>query len=72
MKVWEVKLAEEEACNLYSFDGCDMLVELEELCALLTEAEEERGTEARKLAVLVVEACNTLMNHGMLPIVEVP
>jgi hypothetical protein len=31
MKVWEEKLAEEQACDLHSFDGQDLLVELEEL-----------------------------------------
>jgi hypothetical protein len=38
----------------------------------LAKAEEEHATEGGKLEMLVVEASNTLMDLGMLPIWEVP
>jgi hypothetical protein len=61
-----------QARGLYSFSGHDLSAELEELRARLARAKEERATEARKVAMLVVEASNTLMDLGMLPIWEVP
>jgi hypothetical protein len=42
----EEKLAEEQAWDLYSFDGRDLSVELEELCEHVAGVESERATEA--------------------------
>jgi hypothetical protein len=70
--MWEVKLAEEQSHGLHSFDGHDLPIELEELRTLVVGAKEERATEAGKLAALVVEASNTIMDLGMHPIREVP
>jgi hypothetical protein len=72
MKVREVKLVEEQACDLHSFDGHDLLVELEELRVRVARAEEKRATKVGKLAALVIEAANTLMDLGMLPVREIP
>jgi hypothetical protein len=38
LKVREAKLAEEQACDLYFFNGRDLPVELEELCMLVAGA----------------------------------
>jgi hypothetical protein len=51
----KAKLAEEDACNLYSFDGRDMPVELEKLHALPIGVEEEHAAEVGELAALAVE-----------------
>jgi hypothetical protein len=66
------KLVEEQARSLHSFNRCDLPTKLGELRAHAIGDEEERATEARKLAALVVEASNTLVDLGMLPIQEVP
>jgi hypothetical protein len=57
---------------MHSFNRCDLPTKLGELRAHAIGDEEERATEARKLAALVVEASNTLVDLGMLPIQEVP
>jgi hypothetical protein len=41
LEVWEVKLVEEQACGLHSFDGQDLSVKLEELHARMAGIEEE-------------------------------
>jgi NAD(P)-dependent dehydrogenase (short-subunit alcohol dehydrogenase family) len=72
LKMREAKLVEEHAHGLHSFDECDLSAELEELHALVAGAKEEHAVESGNLAVLVVEASNTLMDLGMLPVREVP
>jgi hypothetical protein len=47
-------------------------VEMEELHACVAGVEEEHAADAEELATLVVEASNTLVDLGMLPIREVP
>jgi hypothetical protein len=64
----EAKLAEEQGHDLHSLDGCDLSTELEELRVLVARAEEEHAVEVGKLALLVIEASNTLVDLGMLPI----
>jgi hypothetical protein len=71
MKMWEAKLAEEQACGLHSFDGRDMPAKLEELHVHVARVEEERAIEAGELAALVIEASNILVDLRMLPIWEV-
>jgi hypothetical protein len=58
LKVQEAKLAEEQAHNLYSLDGQDLLAKLEELHVRVAGVDEERAANAAELAVLVVEASN--------------
>jgi hypothetical protein len=58
--------------SLHSFDGHDLPTELEELHARVARVEEEHVTVAGEMVALVVEASNTLMDLGMLPIWEVP
>jgi hypothetical protein len=69
--VWGAKLVEEQARSLHSFNRCDLPTKLGELRAHAI-GDEECATETRKLAALVVEASNTLVDLGMLPIQEVP
>jgi septum formation inhibitor MinC len=68
LKMWEAKLAEEQARGPHFFNGQDLPTELEELHVHVARVEEERAAEARELAVLVIEASNVLVNHKMLPI----
>jgi hypothetical protein len=65
----EAKWAEEQAHGLYSLDGWDLPLNLEELCTRVTAVEEERLTEAGKL---VVETTNTHVDLGMHPIRRFP
>jgi hypothetical protein len=55
--VQEAILAEEQACNLHPFNGRDLLVELEEICAP---------------SQLFVVISNALVHLGMLPIQDIP
>jgi hypothetical protein len=52
--VWEVKLAEEQACDLHSFNGRDLLAELEELRLRVARVMDEGIIEAWELLVLVI------------------
>jgi hypothetical protein len=68
LKMREAKLAEEQARGPHSFNGRDLLTELEELHVHVVGVEEECAAEARELAALVIEASNVLVDHKMLPI----
>jgi hypothetical protein len=48
--VREVKLVEEQACGLHSFDGQDQSVELEELCTRVARVKDEHAAEAGELS----------------------
>jgi hypothetical protein len=50
--VCEMKLAEEQARGLHSFDKWDLSVKLEELHPRVARVEDEHATEARKLSTL--------------------
>jgi hypothetical protein len=63
-----VKLAEEQSHCLHSFNGRDLLVELEELHACVAGVEDECTIEAGKLSKLVVEISNALVDLRALPI----
>jgi hypothetical protein len=47
---WEVKLAEEQARDLHSFDGQDLSVDLEELRVCMTGVQDECTVEAVELS----------------------
>jgi hypothetical protein len=68
LEVCEMKLAEEQARGLHSFDKRDLSVKLEELHSCVARVEDERATEAGKLSTLVVCISNALVDIGMLPI----
>jgi hypothetical protein len=70
--MWEAKLAEEHVHDLHSFDERDLPVELDELHARMVGVEDERAVETGELSVLVIEASNTLVDLGMLPIRDIP
>jgi hypothetical protein len=72
LKMREAKLVDKQACGLDFFDRRDLPAELEELRTRVAGVEEERAVKVGKLAALVVEASNTLVDLGMLPIWEVP
>jgi hypothetical protein len=50
MEMREAMLVEEHARDLHSFNGQDLLVELEELCACMSRVEDERTIEAGELS----------------------
>jgi hypothetical protein len=62
-----VKLAEEQACHLHSYDRRDLSAELEKLRVQVARDEDEHAIAARALLMLVMEASNTLVDLGMLP-----
>jgi hypothetical protein len=64
--------AEEQVCELHSFDWWDLSTELEELHVSVAEVEGEHAAEAGELSALVIEASNALVDLGMLHIWEVP
>jgi hypothetical protein len=70
--MWKAKLVEEHVHGLHSFDRRGLPAKLEELRAHVDADEEERAAKAGKLATLVVEASNTLMDLEILPIRDVP
>jgi hypothetical protein len=61
-------LAEEQARGLYSFDGRDLLAELEELCGHVAGIESKRAAEAVQLSRSIMEISNALFNLGSFPI----
>jgi hypothetical protein len=67
---WEEKLAEEYAHGLYSFNGRDLLVELEELHGQVPRVESERVTEAVQLSQSVMEISDALVDLGVFHIRE--
>jgi hypothetical protein len=70
--VQEAKLVEDQARGLHSFNGQDMLVKQEELCARVAGVDDEHAAGARKLLMLIVGISNALVDLGMLPIRDIP
>jgi hypothetical protein len=70
--VWEVKLVEEQARGLHSFDRRDLSVELEEVRACVVGIDDEHVIEAGELLWFVMEISNALVDLGMLPIWDIP
>jgi hypothetical protein len=68
----EVKLTEEQARGLYSFDGRDLSVELEELHERVAGVENKCAAEAVQLSWSVMEISNALVDLGMFPIRDIP
>jgi hypothetical protein len=67
-----VKLAEKQPRGLHSFNGQDLLLELEELCACMAGVKDEQATETGELSKLVVEISNAQVDLGILPIRDIP
>jgi hypothetical protein len=67
----EKKLVEEQAWGLYSSNGQDLSVELEELREHVAGVEGEHGIEAMKLSQLVLEISDSLVDLGVFPIWDV-
>jgi hypothetical protein len=65
-------LIEEQAQGLYSFDGRDLLTELEELHERVARVESERAIEAMQLSWSVMEISDALVNLGAFPIRDIP
>jgi hypothetical protein len=65
-------LIEEQAHGLYSFDGRDLLTELEELHERVARVESERAIEAMQLSWSVMEISDALVNLGAFPIRDIP
>jgi hypothetical protein len=55
----------EQVQGLYSFDGRDLSMELEELHERVAGVESERATKAVQLSQLVMEISNALANLGV-------
>jgi hypothetical protein len=68
----EDKLIEEQAQGLYSFDGRDLLTELEELHERVARVESERAIEAMQLSWSAMEISDALVNLGAFPIRDIP
>jgi hypothetical protein len=68
----EEKLAEEQAQGLYSFDGRDLSVELEELHERVAGVERERTAEVMQLSWSVMEISDALVDQDMFPIRDIP
>jgi hypothetical protein len=58
--------------GLYSFDGRDLLVELEGLCERVAEVENERAAEVVQLSWLIMEISDALVDLGVFPIRDIP
>jgi hypothetical protein len=72
LEVQEAKLAEEQACGLHSFDERDLSAELEKLHMCVVRVEDECAIKTGELSTLFMEASNTLVDLGMLPIRDIP
>jgi hypothetical protein len=68
----EEKLAEKQARGLYSFDGKNLSVELEELCGCVAGVESECATEAMQLSWSVMEISVALVDLGVFPFWDIP
>jgi hypothetical protein len=68
----EEKLAEEQVQGLYSFDGRDLLMELEELHERVAEVENEHAAEAMQLSRSVMEISDALIDLGVFLIWDIP
>jgi hypothetical protein len=64
----EEKLTEEQALGLYSFDGRDLSVELEELHGHMAGVESECAIEAVQLSWPIIEISDALVDLGTFPI----
>jgi hypothetical protein len=71
LEVWEVIQVEGQACNLHSFDGRDILAEVEEICTSMDGIACERAAEAGQLSQLAMDILNALVDQGMLPIQDI-
>jgi hypothetical protein len=72
LEVQEVMLAEEQMPSLHPFDGWDLSAELKEIRPRVDGIEGERATEAGQLSQLVIKISNTLVDLGMLQILDIP
>jgi hypothetical protein len=63
----EERLAEEQACGLYPFDGRDLPVKLEELHGRVVGVESERAAEAVQLSWSVKEINDALVDLVCFP-----
>jgi hypothetical protein len=61
-------LVEGQAWGLYSFDGRDLLVELEELHKRMAGVENERAIKVVHLSRSVMEISDALVDLGVFPI----
>jgi hypothetical protein len=61
----EEKLAEDQAWGLYSFDGRDLLAEVEKLCERVARIEDDRAIEADLLSWLVRGISDVLAAFGL-------
>jgi hypothetical protein len=68
----EEKLAEEQARGLYSFNGRDLSVELEELHERVARVENEHATKAVQLSWPVMKISDALVDLGVFPIWDIP
>jgi hypothetical protein len=58
--------------GLYSFDGRDLLVELEELHEYVAGVENKRAAKAMQLSRSVMEISDALVDLGVFPIRDIP
>jgi hypothetical protein len=72
LKMREVKMAEEQARVLCSFNVQDLPVELEDLRVRVAGVQDEHDAKDGELLALVVEASNALVDLGILPIPDIP
>jgi hypothetical protein len=72
LKRWDDKLAEEQAHGLYSFDGSDLSMELEELRGRVAEVESKCVIEVVQLSRSVMEISDALVDLGVFPIQDIP
>jgi hypothetical protein len=79
LTVWETdlerreeKLVEEQEGGLYSFNGRDLSVELEELRERMARVENEHAVEGVQLSWSVMEIFDALVDKGMFPIQDIP
>jgi hypothetical protein len=68
---WEEKLVEEQARGLYSFDGRDILTELEELHGRVAGVESKHVVKVMQLSRSVMEISNALVDLGVFPIWDI-
>jgi hypothetical protein len=72
LEVREVILAEELERGLHSFDGWDLLTELDQTHAPPDEITDEHAVEAMRLSQHIVGISNALAHLGMLSIQDIP
>jgi hypothetical protein len=69
---WEEKFAEEHARSLYSFDGRDLSVEMEEQHERVARVQNECAAEAVQLSWLILEISDALVDLGVFPTQDIP